>query len=189
MASMCVKVLPRLSPTFTAAAIQFPLGDDRTMMKDQIVRHNGWALFTGCAVAIGTMAMFSTTSQAQTRSGRAAYHLHTGQMVTAARHEPRGSVLKVTNPETGRTVTVTVNDRGPFNGNRILDLSTGAFRHLYGGLGRGVGPVQYEVVSRPLASRGGRRTSGSSYKSKKSSRRYKKRYRSSSVRRSRRSSR
>jgi rare lipoprotein A len=85
---------------------------------------------------------------AQARSGRAAYHAHTSEMVTCSRYEPHGSILKVTNPENGRTITVRVNGRGPFNGNRILDLSTGAFRKLYGGLGRGVGPVRYTVVRR-----------------------------------------
>ncbi len=109
---------------------------------------------------LGISAMLLTTAGSQVahaRSGLAAYHLHTSRMVTAARYEPRGSVLRVRNPRNGRSVIVHVNDRGPFNGGRILDLSSGAFRQLFGGLGRGVGPIRYEVVSRPtyLASRGG----------------------------------
>jgi len=88
------------------------------------------------------------TGFAKTRSGKAAYHLHTSRMVTASRYEPRGSVLLVTNPENGKSVKVTVNDRGPWNGNRILDLSTGAFKKLYGSLRRGVGPVKYKVLKR-----------------------------------------
>lgn len=82
------------------------------------------------------------------KKGKAAYHLHTSRMVTASRYEPRGSVLKVTNPKNGKSVIVTVNDRGPFNGNRILDLSTGAFKQLFGGLGRGVGTIHYDVIKR-----------------------------------------
>ena len=101
----------------------------------------------GKLIAIAAMAGISLPVTVQARSGRAAYHLHTGEMVTAARYEARGSVLRVTNPENGRSVVVRVNDRGPFNGNRILDLSTGAFRQLFGGLGRGVGPIEYEVIS------------------------------------------
>ena len=85
---------------------------------------------------------------AHARSGKAAYHLHTSRMVTAARYEPIGSVLRVTNPQTGKSVIVTVNDRGPFNGNRILDLSTGAFKQLFGSLKRGVGPISYTVIKR-----------------------------------------
>lgn len=69
-------------------------------------------------------------------------------MTTCARYEPVGSILRVTNPKTGKSVTVRVNGRGPYNGNRILDLSTGAFKALYGGLGRGVGPVKYTVIKR-----------------------------------------
>jgi len=88
---------------------------------------------------------------AHARSGQAAYHFHSGAMITAARYEPLGSILRVTNPQNGRSVTVRVVDRGPFNGNRILDLSTGAFSQLYGGLGRGVGPVSYTVISRGKA--------------------------------------
>jgi len=100
------------------------------------------AAVTVCA-SLGCATVF-----AKTRSGKAAYHLHTSRMVTASRYEPRGSILLVTNPETGKSVKVTVNDRGPWNGNRILDLSTGAFKKLYGSLRRGVGPVKYKVLKR-----------------------------------------
>lgn len=69
-------------------------------------------------------------------------------MTTCSRYEPVGSVLRVTNPKNGKSITVRVNGRGPYNGNRILDLSTGSFKALYGGLGRGHGPVRYTVVKR-----------------------------------------
>lgn len=97
---------------------------------------------------IAAFLLVGTGNIAHARKGKAAYHLHTSRMVTAARYEPRGSILKVTNPQNGKSVIVTVNDRGPFNGNRILDLSTGAFKQLFGGLGRGVGPISYEVIRR-----------------------------------------
>lgn len=92
--------------------------------------------------------VLASASSAQSRSGRAAYHLSSRSMTTCSRYEPVGSVLKVTNPETGKSVVVTVNGRGPYNGNRILDMSTGSFRALYGGLGRGHGPVKYTVLKR-----------------------------------------
>ena len=85
--------------------------------------------------------------KAQAHSGIASYDQHTDAFITAARYEPRGALLSVMNPRTGRSVLVRVTDRGPFNGNRVLDLSTGAFRALFGGLGRGTGPVTYQVVS------------------------------------------
>jgi len=106
-------------------------------------------VFSKLLVTLTAVLLFVGTGNiAHARKGKAAYHLRTSRMVTASRHEPRGSILKVTNPETGKTVTVTVNNRGPFNGNRILDLSTGAFKQLFGGLGRGVGPIHYKVLRR-----------------------------------------
>jgi rare lipoprotein A len=96
-------------------------------------------------------------STAHARSGKASFYTRSSAMITAA-NEPRGSVLRVTNPQNGRTVSVTVVGSGPFVRGRVLDLSTGAFSQLYGGTGRGVGPVSYEVISRGgsyLASRGG----------------------------------
>lgn len=111
-------------------------------------------------------------SAAHARSGQAAYHYYTSEMITASRYEPVGSVLKVTNPQNGRCVTVRVAGSGPYNGNRILDLSTGAFKALYGSLGRGVGSMSYEVISRgggvALASRHGHyRKKSTRHKTKK----------------------
>lgn len=40
---------------------------------------------------------------------------------------PMGSRLRVTNRANGRSVTVRINDRGPYAGGRIIDLSYGAF--------------------------------------------------------------
>jgi hypothetical protein len=98
--------------------------------------------------AIGAFALLgmSGQAQAQTRGGRAAYHLSSRSLTTCSRYEPVGSMLRVTNPKTGKTILVKVTGRGPYNGNRILDLSTGSFKALYGSLGRGVGPVKYTVV-------------------------------------------
>ena len=116
------------------------------------------------AAAVCCLFSLCVLQTAHARSGRAAYHAHDSALVTCARYEPIGSILKVTNPETGKTITVRVNGRGPYNGNRILDLSTGSFKALYGSLRRGVGPVTYTVVSRGnvVSSRKGRR-----YRSKK----------------------
>ena len=62
----------------------------------------------------------------------------------AHRTLPFGTKLRVTHG--GRSVIVTVNDRGPFIRGRVLDLSTGAARAV-GLTGAGVGHVTAEVVS------------------------------------------
>ena len=58
-------------------------------------------------------------------------------------HEPFGSRLKVTDLETGRSVLVTVTDRGPFAAGRVVDLSLAAARAL-GMVHRGVARVRVE---------------------------------------------
>jgi len=43
---------------------------------------------------------------------------------------PLGTKIVVTNPANGKSVRVTVTDRGPFVHGRLLDLSYGAFAHV-----------------------------------------------------------
>lgn len=51
-------------------------------------------------------------------------------MTAAHRTLPFGTQLTVTNPRTGKSVTVVVNDRGPFTHGLHLDLSRGAARAI-----------------------------------------------------------
>jgi len=48
----------------------------------------------------------------------------------AHRTLPLGSMIRVTNLQNNRKVTVRVNDRGPFTKSRVIDLSYGAAREL-----------------------------------------------------------
>ena len=67
------------------------------------------------------------------------------QFTAAHQQLPFGTKLKVTNLSNGKTVTVRVNDRGPFVGNRILDLSYGAAKQL-DMLSTGVTEVKLEKI-------------------------------------------
>jgi rare lipoprotein A (peptidoglycan hydrolase) len=58
---------------------------------------------------------------------------------------PFGTKVKVTNLRNGRSVVVRVNDRGPFIGHRIADLSQAAASVL-GMMRRGVAWVRIEVL-------------------------------------------
>ncbi|MGF1515790.1 MAG: septal ring lytic transglycosylase RlpA family protein [Elainellaceae cyanobacterium] len=58
---------------------------------------------------------------------------------------PFGTLLQVTNTNTGSTVTVRVNDRGPYAGHRVIDLSAAAAEAI-GMLRAGVAPVRVEVL-------------------------------------------
>lgn len=52
------------------------------------------------------------------------------RLTAAHQHAPLGIHAIVTNLDNGRTVRVRINDRGPFVGERILDVSYGAARRL-----------------------------------------------------------
>jgi rare lipoprotein A len=58
---------------------------------------------------------------------------------------PIPSYVRVTNPANGRSVVVRVNDRGPFIGERLIDLSYVA-AHRLGLLGAGSGVVEVETL-------------------------------------------
>ncbi|MEV0595384.1 septal ring lytic transglycosylase RlpA family protein [Nonomuraea cavernae] len=68
-------------------------------------------------------------------------------MTAAHKTLPFGSRVRVTNPANGKSVTVRINDRGPFIGGRCLDLSRAAFAAI-GNTGAGVMSVKYAVLSR-----------------------------------------
>jgi len=52
------------------------------------------------------------------------------KMTAAHRNLPFGTELKVTNLENEKSVNVTINDRGPYNRRRIIDLSRAAAEEL-----------------------------------------------------------
>jgi len=58
---------------------------------------------------------------------------------------PLPSFVKVTNLKNNKSITVRVNDRGPFHGNRLIDLSYGAAKKL-GFHKYGVADVKLEVI-------------------------------------------
>lgn len=67
-------------------------------------------------------------------------------MTAAHRTLPMGTVVRVTYLATGKSVTVRINDRGPWTGGRVLDLSEGAATRI-GLREKGVGEVRIERIS------------------------------------------
>lgn len=59
---------------------------------------------------------------------------------------PFGTTVRVTNKDNGQSVVVRINDRGPYAGGRVLDLSKGAAQAI-GMIGSGVAPVQIDVLT------------------------------------------
>jgi rare lipoprotein A len=74
-------------------------------------------------------------------------------LTAAHRKLPLGTEVKVTNLENGRSITVEINDRGPYAKGRVLDLSKAAARRL-GMVENGVAKVRIEATRQQIASAG-----------------------------------
>jgi rare lipoprotein A len=75
------------------------------------------------------------------------------QFTAAHRTLPFGAVMRVTNLSNGKQTEVRINDRGPFVGNRIIDLSLSAARAIEM-VGPGTAQVRIEMISGPNPSVG-----------------------------------
>lgn len=79
----------------------------------------------------------------RTASGEA-FDMHA--MTAAHRTLPFGTLVQVTNPANGQSVTVRINDRGPFHANRVIDISRAAATQI-GLIAAGKGRVELAVVT------------------------------------------
>jgi uncharacterized protein YabE (DUF348 family) len=77
--------------------------------------------------------------------GQASWYAYTGTMACASLEHPKGTWLKVTNLENGKSVKVVVNDSGPYVPGRIIDLDKVAFEKI-ANLGQGVIDVKVEKI-------------------------------------------
>jgi len=111
------------------------------------------ASFIGCQQSFAECGIASTYST----GSRTANGEHFSHMGISAAHKslPFGTRVVVRNQRTGRSITVRINDRGPFVAGRIIDLSTGAKNAL--GMD-GLAPVCLEVVSYGSDKKGFRNT-------------------------------
>lgn len=108
-------------------------------------------------VASNTVRKFSQTGMAswygrqfhgrKTASGET-FDMHA--LTAAHRTLPLNCYVRVTNQTNGKSVVVKINDRGPFHGNRVLDLSYGAAK-LLGITDAGMAKVSIERVDTPTS--------------------------------------
>ncbi len=100
----------------------------------------------------------STSGRSHALNGLASYYWQPQRVASGGWFNPRamtaahktlpfGTRVRVTNKRNGRTVHVTINDRGPYIGGRIIDLSDAAAGAI-GMKSAGVVPVSVEVVGR-----------------------------------------
>jgi rare lipoprotein A len=104
-----------------------PFASDKNAAEAQVASHG--------------LASFYTEGT-QTASGE---RFDTHELTAAHPTLPFGTRLHVTNVATGRSVTVRVNDRGPFVPGRAVDVSYAAAERL-GMVGAGIAKVKLDVV-------------------------------------------
>jgi rare lipoprotein A len=110
------------------------------------------------ASVCSTAAAFAAEHKGHQFSGIAAYydrgyhgrtasgvHYNPQGLTAAHRTLPFGTRVRVTDRRTGRSVEVVINDRGPFNRGRVIDLSLAAAKQL-GMINRGLIRVTASVV-------------------------------------------
>lgn len=120
-----------------------------------MVNRRNW--LSPLALAFSLLPM--TSAQALVADGLASYYgdrfngrrtasgerFNQHELTAAHRTLEFGTRVLVTNKANGRSVEVTITDRGPYTRGRSIDLSKGAAREL-GMLGRGVAPVKLRVL-------------------------------------------
>ena len=104
---------------------------------DQVAGPGGRA--TSCRT-VGTASYYGPGFHGRKTANGERFNAH--GITAAHRSLPFGTQVKVTSVATGRVVTVRINDRGPFSGGRIIDLSAGAARAI----GITLGKVQLECT-------------------------------------------
>ena len=101
---------------------------------------------------------YSTAASGGGYSGMASYYwqpqrvasggwFNPNAMTAAHKTLPFGTKVRVTNRNNGRSVVVTINDRGPYIKGRIIDLSKAAAKQV-GMTASGVAPVSVAVLGR-----------------------------------------
>ena len=107
------------------------------------LRSRAWEELSG---EVGMASWYGHPYHGRRTSSGEIYDMH--QLTAAHREIPLGSWVEVTNLNNSRSLTVRINDRGPFVDGRIIDLSY-ASAVLIGVVGPGVVPVRVRLASAP----------------------------------------
>ena len=97
----------------------------------------------GTRLGSGSASYYAAKFQGRrTASGEA---FDNSALTAAHRTLPFGSKVRVTNPATGNSVVVRINDRGPFHKSRLIDVSRAAAQRL-GLIANGHGKVELALI-------------------------------------------
>lgn len=125
---------PLPSPTPTPSKSKSP-SPSPTPSASSTTNGNGNGTSGECEASYYNMG--TTTADGETFDSNA--------LTAANKTLPFNTMVKVTNQANGESVTVRINDRGPYVSGRCLDLTTAAFQSI-ASLGAGTIDVEYQVV-------------------------------------------
>jgi rare lipoprotein A len=95
-------------------------------------------------IQTGTASWYGPNFHGKTTSNKEVYDMH--DLTAAHKSLPFGTYVVVTNLNNGKSVTVRINDRGPFVKGRIIDLSFAAAKAI-DMIGTGTAPVKLEILT------------------------------------------
>ncbi len=137
-----------------------PLAADPDKVAESMLK----SLYSSALIALLLLAGVNAQAAVvgQTQSGKASYYhdrFHGRKTASGVRYDknelsaahktlPLGSHVRVTDPRSGKSVVVRINDRGPYAKGRVIDLSRAAARKI-GLVKEGVAKVKLEVLSLP----------------------------------------
>lgn len=100
-------------------------------------------VYAGSKASAGTASYYGKRFHGRTTANGERFNMNA--MTAAHKSLPFGTKVKVTNRNNGKSVIVRINDRGPYHGNRVIDLSRGAAAKI-GMLNSGTARVSIQVL-------------------------------------------
>lgn len=94
-------------------------------------------------IQTGIASWYGPNFHGKTTSNKEIYDMH--DLTAAHKSLPFGTYVMVTNLNNGKSITVRINDRGPFVKGRIIDLSFAAAKAV-DMIGTGTAPVRLEIL-------------------------------------------
>jgi rare lipoprotein A len=118
---------------FSSAILMGPSDSTASELKESVVR-----------TLSGVASWYGGKFHGRKTANGERYDMH--KLTAAHKTLPFGTKVRVTNSRNGKSVVVRINDRGPFVGSRVIDLSRGAASAV-GMIDSGVARVKLEILS------------------------------------------
>ncbi|MEK7660387.1 MAG: septal ring lytic transglycosylase RlpA family protein [Patescibacteria group bacterium] len=138
-----------LNPSFFSALLQWGREDDETAKFPDTIEVKKYLNLSEAKVGdtvVVRVSWYGKEFHGKKTSTGKIFDMHAASV--ASRVLLHGTVIRVSNPKTGKATKLTVDDRGPYKSNRELDLSYGAAIEL-GTVTDGVALVAVTILSIP----------------------------------------